>query len=319
MGNSRKGASRLAAINGFFMGDSAVDKFPFSDTATPGRGQLYVVATPIGNLNDITFRALDVLKQVDLIAAEDTRHSKVLLNHFGIQKPMLSLHDHNEEARISELLGVLDQGRSVALISDAGTPLISDPGFRLVRAVRCAGASVIPVPGACAAVSALSASGMPSDRFLFVGFAPSKSQARKRFLEGLMSREETLIFYESPKRIYEFLSDAVEVFGAHRQACVAKELTKMFERFFVGPLAEVHADLSSAELQRGEFVVMIGGAESTPGELNAGVGVDIQQALRTAARYLPPKQACALIAEIFSLDKKQLYQQWISQRGEQEE
>ncbi len=296
-----------------------VDKFPFSDTATPGRGQLYIVATPIGNLNDITFRALEVLKQVDLIAAEDTRHSKVLLNHFGIQKPMLSLHDHNEEARIGELLAMLEQGRSVALISDAGTPLISDPGFRLVRAMRNAGVVVTPIPGACAAVSALCASGMPSDRFLFVGFAPAKMQARKRFLEGLLAREETLIFYESPKRIAEFLDDAVEVFGPHRQVCVAKEISKMFERFFQGELADVRETLQAPDLQRGEFVVMMGGAEPVTGDSGISAGLDLQQALRTAARYLPPKQACALVAEMFSADKKQLYQQWISQRGEQEE
>lgn len=296
-----------------------VDKFPFSDTSTRGRGQLYVVATPIGNLNDITFRALEVLKQVDLVAAEDTRHSKGLLNHFGIQKPMLSLHDHNEESRIAELMRVLDEGRSVALISDAGTPLISDPGFRLVRAVRHAGLAVVPIPGACAAVSALCASGMPSDRFLFVGFAPAKSQARKRFLEALMTREETLIFYESPKRIVEFLDDAIDVLGADRDACVAKELTKIFERFMAGSLDEVRRELEAPELQRGEFVVMIAGAAPREEPGLALAGVDAMQALRTAARYLPPKQACALVAELFSADKKQLYQQWISQRGGEEE
>lgn len=296
-----------------------VDKFPFSDTATQGRGQLYIVATPIGNLNDITFRALEVLKQVDLIAAEDTRHSKVLLNHFGIHKPMLSLHDHNEEARSEELLSVLAQGRSVALISDAGTPLISDPGFRLVRVVREAGITVSPIPGACAAVSALCASGMPSDRFLFVGFAPAKTLARTRYLEALIDREETLIFYESPKRIEDFLADAEAVFGANRQVSVAKEITKLFERFFSGTLAEVRGVLAAPELQRGEFVVMIAGAEPSTETLSAGASVDLGQALRTASRYLPPKQACALVAELFSADKKQLYQQWISQRGEQEE
>lgn len=293
-----------------------VDKFPFSDTATQGRGQLYVVATPIGNLNDITFRALEVLKQVDLIAAEDTRHSKVLLNHFGIMKPMLSLHDHNEEARITELLQVLGEGQSVALISDAGTPLISDPGFRLVRAVRQAGVEVCPIPGACAAVSALCASGLPSDRFLFVGFAPAKSQARKRFLEALVAREETLIFYESPKRVVEFLEDAIEVMGPQRDACLAKELTKMFERFISGSLADVHREMLSPTLQRGEFVVMIAGAAAVSQDTMCPTQ-DVMQALRTTARYLPPKQACALVAELFGTDKKQLYQQWISLRGEE--
>lgn len=295
-----------------------MEKVPFNDTATHGRGQLFVVATPIGNLNDITFRAVEVLKQVDLVAAEDTRHSKYLLTHFGIQKNMLSLHDHNEEARITTILGVLADGQSVALVSDAGTPLISDPGFKLVRAVRDAGYEVVPIPGACAAITALCASGLPSDRFLFVGFAPAKNQARKRFLEALVQREETLIFYESPKRIMDFLADAMEVFGEQRQACAAKELTKLFERFLSGTLAEIQQQLADPELQRGEFVMMIGGAERRDQEATESASVEAEQALRIAARYLPPKQACALVAELLNADKKQLYQQWISQRGGEE-
>lgn len=299
------------------MGNSILDKLPFADAAVSGRGCLFVVATPIGNLNDITFRALEVLKQADLVAAEDTRHSGHLLDHFGIRTPMISLHDHNEESRVAQLIAALEGGKKIALISDAGTPLISDPGFRLVRAVRGQGYVVTPVPGACAAITALCASGLPTDRFLFAGFAPSRQQARQRFLEALLPREETMIFYESPKRITEFLDDAIEVMGAEREACVAKELTKMFERFVTGSLAEIRQTLEATALQRGEFVVMIAGAPAREASGVLGSNVTADQALLVATRYLPPKQACALVAELTGSDKKLLYQQWISHKGEE--
>ncbi|CBL44246.1 Uroporphyrin-III C/tetrapyrrole (Corrin/Porphyrin) methyltransferase [gamma proteobacterium HdN1] len=279
------------------------------------------MATPIGNLDDSTIRAIEVLKQVDLVAAEDTRHSQYLLSHFGIRKPMLSLHDHNEEARIVVVCAALAEGRSIALISDAGTPLISDPGFRVVRAVRAAGFRVVPIPGACAAIVALSSSGLPSDRFLFVGFAPARSQARKTLFEEYVRRPETLIFYESPRRVADFFEDAEAVFGGQRRACIAKELTKLHERIVDGTLSEIKRLLMEPAMQRGEFVIVMGGYEKPARDgvdeaLGAAAGlVDLDQALRTVNRYLPPKQACALVADLYAVDKKALYQRWVDRNS----
>ncbi len=226
------------------------------------KGKLYIVATPIGNLKDITLRALEILKSVDLIACEDTRHSQKLLGEYGIQKPLLSLHEHNEAQRIPMIVKKLGVGENVALISDAGTPLISDPGFRVVRAVIEAGGAVESIPGPCAAINALVVSGLPTDSFYFVGFLPPKSAARIRRFHQLKDFPSTLIFYESPHRIQKFLGEAYEVLGP-RLITVARELTKKFEEVYRGPLL---ADPTKIPLRswKGEFVVAVEGKKAQP-------------------------------------------------------
>lgn len=219
-------------------------------------GTLYVVATPIGNLSDISERALETLRSCDLVACEDTRITGAMLRKFGIEKEMFVNEDSRERGVAPLLLERLKAGKNVALVSDAGTPCISDPGFRIVRACRACGVKVVPVPGACAFASALSASGLPSDSFLFVGFLPAKTAARKNFFEKYADFGHTLIFYESPYRIEKFVDDALEVFGGDRIVCVAKEISKMFERFFVGRLADVATELKKSST-KGEFVVIV--------------------------------------------------------------
>lgn len=219
-------------------------------------GTLYVVATPIGNLSDISGRALETLRFCDLVACEDTRITGAMLRKFGIEKEMFVNEDSRERGVAPLLLERLKAGKNVALVSDAGTPCISDPGFRIVRACRADGVKVVPIPGACAFASALSASGLPSDSFLFVGFLPAKTAARKNFFEKYADFGHTLIFYESPYRIEKFVDDALEVFGGERVVCVAKEISKMFERFFVGRLADVAAELKKSST-KGEFVVIV--------------------------------------------------------------
>ncbi len=219
-------------------------------------GTLYVVATPIGNLSDISERALETLRSCDLVACEDTRITGAMLRKFGIEKEMFVNEDSRERGVAPLLLERLKAGKNVALVSDAGTPCISDPGFRIVRACRACGVKVVPIPGACAFASALSASGLPSDSFLFVGFLPAKTAARKNFFEKYADFGHTLIFYESPYRIEKFVDDALEVFGGDRIVCVAKEISKMFERFFVGRLADVAAELKKSST-KGEFVVIV--------------------------------------------------------------
>jgi len=219
-------------------------------------GTLYVVATPVGNMGDISARAVEILRSCDIVACEDTRVTGALLKKFDISKEMFVNEDSRERAVAPLLLEKLKSGKNVALVSDAGTPCISDPGFRIVRACRAAGVNVSPVPGACAFAAALSASGLPSDSFLFAGFLPAKTSARKNFFETRKNFPHTLIFYESPYRIEKFLDDALEVFGASRTVCVAKEISKMFERFFVGELGKVCEDLKKAST-KGEFVVIV--------------------------------------------------------------
>lgn len=219
-------------------------------------GTLYVVATPIGNLSDISERALETLRSCDLVACEDTRITGAMLRKFGIEKEMFVNEDSRERGVAPLLLERLKAGKNVALVSDAGTPCISDPGFRIARACRACGVKVVPIPGACAFASALSASGLPSDSFLFVGFLPAKTAARKNFFEKYADFGHTLIFYESPYRIEKFVDDALEVFGGDRIVCVAKEISKMFERFFVGRLADVAAELKKSST-KGEFVVIV--------------------------------------------------------------
>ncbi len=270
--------------------------------------RLYVVATPIGNLGDLSPRAQQILAEVDLIAAEDTRHSGKLLQHFNIKANLISVHDHNERQRASLIIDRLAAGESVALVSDAGTPIISDPGFVLVRAVKEAGFEVSPVPGCCAFVAALSASGMPSDRFSFIGFLPAKSGARVKALEALADRQETLIFYESTHRIVDSLKDMAQALGDQRRVCVARELTKTFETIHTDTLgAVIEWMLADANQQRGEFVVIVEGAEPVETLLTQ----DAIRVLELLAAELPPKKAAALAADITGANKKELYQHLI--------
>ncbi|MGH8353523.1 MAG: 16S rRNA (cytidine(1402)-2'-O)-methyltransferase, partial [Pseudomonas sp.] len=230
-------------------------------------GTLYVVATPIGNLDDISARALKVLTEVALIAAEDTRHSLRLLQHFGIATPLAACHEHNERDQGGRFLARLLAGEDVALISDAGTPLISDPGFHLVRQARAAGIAVVPVPGACALIAALSAAGLPSDRFIFEGFLPAKATARRARLEQVKEEPRTLIFYEAPHRILECLEDLERVFGGARPALLARELTKTFETLKGLPLAELRAWVAAdSNQQRGECVLLVAGWQAPEGD-----------------------------------------------------
>ncbi len=220
-------------------------------------GILYVVSTPIGNLEDITLRALRILKEVDLIAAEDTRRTRQLLTHYGIQKPLISYHEHNERMRENRLLRELREGKKVGLVTDAGTPGISDPGEPLIRRAIREGIPLVPIPGPAAAMAALSIGGLPTDRFLFYGFLPAKSSARKKMLEGLRKRPETLIFYESPRRLPAFLKEARDIFG-NRQVAVAREVTKIFEETLRGTLAEVSEKIGP-EGVKGEITVILAG------------------------------------------------------------
>lgn len=272
---------------------------------------LYVIATPIGNLDDLSPRAAELLAQVDLIAAEDTRHTGRLLTHFNIKTPLMSVHEHNEEARCAQIIARLAAGERVALVSDAGTPLISDPGFVLVREVRRAGYRVSPVPGCCALVAALSASGLPSDRFLFCGFLPARGAARRTELEALQRETATLIFYESTHRILDSLSDMAEVFGAQREAVVARELTKTFETFQADSLAGLMDWMRADDnQQRGEFVVLVRGAvPAAPDQLDP----EAQRILRLLAAELPPRKAAGLAAAITGQPKKRLYDWLVEQ------
>ncbi|KRA54766.1 tetrapyrrole methylase [Pseudoxanthomonas sp. Root65] len=267
-------------------------------------GTLFIVATPIGNLGDLTPRALETLKGVAAICAEDTRRSGQLMSHFGISTPLLALHEHNEEALSQRVVERLLSGDSLALVSDAGTPLVSDPGFRLVRAARAAGVKVSPLPGACAAIAALSVAGLPSDRFSFEGFLPAKASARREQLQALAGETRTLVFYESSHRIAESLADMRAAFGDDRPAVLARELTKLFETVLDGTLADLHARVQSDENQRkGEFVVMVQGAGD---DLEARL-VEGRRVYALLSQHLPPSAAAKLAAEITGAPRKALY------------
>jgi 16S rRNA (cytidine1402-2'-O)-methyltransferase len=268
-----------------------------------GTGSLYIVATPIGNQDDITLRALNTLKSVDLILAEDTRHSAQLLSSLGIKKNLNSLHAHNENDKSKNIINQLLEGKSIALISDAGTPLISDPGFPLVKLAREYGIPVIPIPGPCALIAALSAAGVPCDSFLFIGFLPAKQQARKNKLESLQRESHTLIFYESTHRIIECLNDIGDVYGEHCNLVVAKELTKAFERYISGSILEIK-DWLLAESGRikGEFVVII-----PPREIQEAKHLN-EEILSVLMNELPLKQAVSIACKLTKANKNELYE-----------
>jgi 16S rRNA (cytidine1402-2'-O)-methyltransferase len=277
-------------------------------------GTLFVVATPIGNLEDISARAVRVLTEVALIAAEDTRHSQRLLQHFGINTPLQACHEHNERDQGGRFIARLLAGEDVALISDAGTPLISDPGFHLVRQARAAGVRVVPIPGACALVAALSAAGLPSDRFIFEGFLPAKSTARCARLEAIKEEPRTLIFYEAPHRLLESLQDMGKVFGADRLAVLARELTKTFETLKGLPLGELSKWVASdANQQRGECVLLVAGWQAPEGD--SAVSAEALRVLDLLLEDLPVKRAAAVAAEITGARKNVLYQIALERKG----
>lgn len=272
---------------------------------TDALGTLYVVATPMGNLQDMTFRAVEVLKMVDKIAAEDTRHSAPLLKHFGINKPILSMHEFNERERLSIVIDYLEAGESVALISDAGTPLISDPGYHLVREAKSRDLPVVPVPGACAAIAALCASGLPTDKFTFEGFLPAKNEARQNRLQELLHEQRTMIFYEAPHRLLSSLESMVNVFGGDRLGVVAREITKLHESVITESLS-ILADYyrENENKQRGECVILVEGIEE---EASESKEVIPEQVLDILLEELPVKQAAALASKITGERKNVLY------------
>ncbi len=266
---------------------------------------LYVVATPIGNLEDISYRAVRLLSEADLIAAEDTRHSRVLLSHYNITTAMQSLHEHNEVQVEGRILERIANGESVALISDAGTPLISDPGYRIVRAAREADLPVFSVPGPSAVTAALSVAGLPPDRFMFEGFLPSKAAARKKRLEALCHETQTLVFFESSHRIKATIGDMTELFGEQRLVAVCRELTKKFETVLRAPLVEIGKQLAAEKNQtRGEFVVIVDGYAGSEDEA-------MYNAHKTAVallEYLPTSQAARIAAKLNGVSRRRVYQ-----------
>jgi 16S rRNA (cytidine1402-2'-O)-methyltransferase len=265
---------------------------------------LYVVATPIGNLDDFSPRAAAVLSSVDKIAVEDTRHSGSLLKHYLIKKPMIALHDFNERERVQSLIAALTAGESIALISDAGTPLISDPGYHLVRAVREAGFSVVPIPGPCAVIAALSAAGLPTDKFIFEGFLPAKAHAKQEQLQGLVQEPRTLVFYEAPHRLLATLETMVQVFGEAREVVVARELTKLYESIRSASLQAMLTYYEShPEECKGEIVIMLAGAKAEAQDQTA----ELQRVLGLLMAELPLKQAVSLAAALTGIRKNEVY------------
>ncbi len=270
------------------------------------QGVLYVVATPMGNLDDVTYRAVRVLQEVDLIAAEDTRHTRLLLERYGVRTPVMALHEHNEHARTDQLVEKLLAGVSIALVSDAGTPLISDPGFLLVREANGKAIKVVPIPGPCASICALSAAGLPTDRFLFAGFPPRQTAERLRWLGNLTQETATLIFYESSHRITATLADMLEVFGATRDMVIARELTKIHETFLHGSLGELLQRVTEDSNQRrGEFVLMVHGLVRQAEEK---ITLDMTSLLRVLGSEMSVKQAATLAAKLTGHKKNDLYQ-----------
>ena len=269
-------------------------------------GVLYIVATPLGNLGDMSQRAIDTLQQVDLIAAEDPRHSKKLLQHFGIDKPMIAFHEHNERDRASEILNQLLDGRRIALISDAGTPLISDPGYHLIRQLHAAGLRVVPIPGPSAVITALCAAGLPTDHFCFEGFLPSKAGAREKSLHKLAQASRTLVFYESPHRLLETLKAMMQVFGPDRCMTLARELTKTFETIHQDTIANIVSWVEeNPEQQKGESVLIIEGAAH---QASDRCEVDSGKLLLTLLSCMSVKDAAHHAAKLTGQSKNELYQ-----------
>ncbi len=268
-------------------------------------GCLWVVATPIGHRDDLSARAIATLRAVHVVAAEDTRHTRPLLVHHGIDTPLMALHEHNERDAVEAIVRRLVAGESVALVSDAGTPLISDPGFRLVRAARAAGIRCVPIPGACAAIAALSVAGMPSDRFVFEGFLPPKSAARRSRLQQLANESRTVIFYESSHRVAESLADMRDIFGAQRDAVLARELTKLFETVLGEPLGELAVRVAAdPDQQRGECVLLVAGrGEEADAKLAEG-----RRIFAILREELPPAKAAKMAAAISGAPRKALYE-----------
>ncbi|MEH6609502.1 MAG: 16S rRNA (cytidine(1402)-2'-O)-methyltransferase [Halioglobus sp.] len=275
---------------------------------------LYIVATPIGNLGDISHRAVEVLRSADLIAAEDTRHSRHLLQHFAIDTPVFAYHEHSDDRAQQRILSVLGEGGTVALVSDAGTPLISDPGFKLVRQVQDAGFKVVPIPGACAAIAALSVAGLATDKFLYEGFLPAKAAQRESRLTALAQQTATLVFYEAPHRVIDALSAMVDILGVDREAVLAREITKAFETIRRGTLGELKEFVAADPNQRrGEIVIVVAGGAKVEAVLDAG----LERLLLQLAEEMPGKRAAAIVAEFSGLRKNQLYDFLLTQRSSQ--
>lgn len=290
-----------------------IDNVP--ENRTTASGILYVVATPIGNLADMVPRAIETLQTVALIAAEDTRHSARLLAHFDIKTPAVAYHDHSDDERTTQLLQRLQAGQNIALISDAGTPLVSDPGYRLVRAARQQGIGVVPIPGACALIAALSAAGLPSDRFAFEGFLPAKQTARRTVLQSLAHETRTLIFYEAPHRILESVQDMADVFGGERELVMARELTKTFETIKSAPASELAQWIAADSNQsRGEIVLLVHGASKRD---EASLDAEAERVMRILLEDLSLKQAAALGAKLTGMKKNFLYQWALQQASNQ--
>jgi 16S rRNA (cytidine1402-2'-O)-methyltransferase len=267
-------------------------------------GTLHVIATPIGNLADLSPRARELLGRVDAVCAEDTRHTRALLAAFGLERPLVALHEHNEDAQAGAMIARLKAGESLALVSDAGTPLVSDPGYRLVRAVRAAGLAVSPVPGPCAAIAALSVAGLPSDRFCFEGFLPAKAGARRERLRALAREPRTLVFYETGHRIEESLEDFIAAFGGSREAVLARELTKLFETVLGDTLADLLARVrDDANQRKGEFVLVVRGSEDDADAVLA----EGKRLYARLAEHMKPSQAAKLAAELSGAPRKALY------------
>lgn len=273
-------------------------------------GILYIVATPIGNLSDITIRAVEILKKVDAVLAEDTRHTKKLFDHYEIESPLVAFHEHNENEKVDYILAQIGSGKSLALVSDAGTPLISDPGYNLVLEAKKNGISVVPIPGPSALIAALSSSGIESNNFTFFGFLPSKQSARLRLLKTKKSLNETIVFYESPKRILAALMDMLEVFGEKRQVCLAKEITKSFETILNDNLVNLIEYLTSdSSHQKGEFVIIISPVNKV--DLDEAQ-VQLEKILPILCAEMGASQAAKLAAKITGIDKKHCYKRAIN-------
>ncbi len=278
---------------------------------TLSQGQLFVVATPIGNLADMVPRAVETLQTADLIAAEDTRHSAPLMAHFDIKTPMVAYHDHSDDRKVQQLIDKMQAGSKIALISDAGTPLISDPGYRLVAEARKHGIAVTPIPGASAITAALSASGLATDRFRFDGFLPPKTTARQKMLTGLKDDPATLVFYEAPHRLLASLDDIQTVFGTERRMVVAREISKTFETFLCGSIAEVREQVAAdSNQQRGEIVIMVAGAE----QRDLAIDTASQKLMASLIPHMPLKQAASIVAEHTGIKKNLLYQWGLEQK-----